>query len=386
MGKNKIKIRILVILFFVIVVFIIKIIFFLLSNKYSEQQAVKSIWCSESAPEWMVGSLKWLILDNGIFTNQIAYYDQAQKMHLCISGWEKSGLLGKSISVDTVFRYASLTKIITHHAVLKLIKEKKLTLNQPVVSLFSELKGVKFADPRINNITVLNLLEHRSGFNPKLSNDPFFQFNVMPWCPYKLESLRNIFLDFNPNQEYAYDNRNTCLLGLIVERLSGDNIRDYLVDNYNLFDYNVVFTDGFPLVNEVEYNYKNQLFWNKINQKELDYKALSAMGGLVGSAENLVNLVNNEILKSNINVFEISEIAKKSCKFNDFKKCNGVVFRSFKKDNKSLQFYFRNGSLAASSSILMVTPKNEIVVWLGNSVRLDAENNEFDRILYNAFK
>jgi hypothetical protein len=34
----------------------------------------------------------------------------------------------------------------------------------------------------------------------------------------------------------------------------------------------------------------------------------------------------------------------------------------------------------------MVTPKNEIVVWLGNSVRLDAENNEFDRILYNAFK
>jgi hypothetical protein len=42
----------------------------------------------------------------------------------------------------------------------------------------------------------------------------------------------------------------------------------------------------------------------------LDYKALSAMGGLVGSAENLVNLVNNEILKSNINVLKFPKLLK----------------------------------------------------------------------------
>lgn len=47
--------------------------------------------------------------------------------------------------------------------------------------------------------------------------------------------------------------------------------------------------------------------------------------------------------------------------------------------------YYRNGSLAAATSLLAVTENNEIVVWLGNASipQPEADKNSLDLLLYN---
>lgn len=46
--------------------------------------------------------------------------------------------------------------------------------------------------------------------------------------------------------------------------------------------------------------------------------------------------------------------------------------------------YYRNGSLAAATSLLAVTENNEIVVWLGNSSlpQSDRQENRLELFLY----
>lgn len=48
--------------------------------------------------------------------------------------------------------------------------------------------------------------------------------------------------------------------------------------------------------------------------------------------------------------------------------------------------YYRNGSLAAATSLLVVTENNEIVVWLGNASipQSEAHKNSLDLFLYQA--
>jgi D-alanyl-D-alanine carboxypeptidase len=110
--------------------------------------------------------------------------------------------------------------------VLQLVDRHKLRLNDPIGRY---IRGV----PDGNLITIRELAEMRSGlpsytrseaFVKKLQANPF-----RSWTPQQLLSYSySQKLLFKPGMSFDYSNTNTVLLGLLVQRLSGESLPVYI--------------------------------------------------------------------------------------------------------------------------------------------------------------
>ena len=126
------------------------------------------------------------------------------------------------ISIDDHFRIGSNTKTMTGTAILQLVEEGKLSLDDTVSQY---VDGV----PNGDRITIAQLLEMRSGLpnysstvemNRTLDEDP-----GKVWTPEELLALAFAQpVEFEPGAEYMYSNTNTVLLGLIIEKLDGKTL------------------------------------------------------------------------------------------------------------------------------------------------------------------
>ena len=83
-----------------------------------------------------------------------------------------------TVAPDALFRIASVSKPFTAVAILKLVEAHKLDLTQNVLPLISDLQAPAGTtmDPRWQNITILNLLQHTGGWDRDRQGgfDPMF--------------------------------------------------------------------------------------------------------------------------------------------------------------------------------------------------------------------
>lgn len=340
-------------------------------------QAQFSIWsisCSQNSPSWMQKSLKYIVKNQKALSNQLAFIDQNNQTYTCQSGWEGYSVFSNKVSSDTRFRYASLTKIVTNDAIIQLINSGKIKLTDPMVIFFDELKNKQFKDERIKKITIADLLQQRSGFDRMRSEDVVFAIDKTPWCPSQLTELLDIKLDFEPDLHYAYDNRNTCLLGAVIERVTGEKYRTYIEQQYLLNQKNIKFVDGFYYSDEVRYDFRNNNYWMEQDDNSFDFQAVSSSAGLSGSAINFAKIIKPMIQQQPLNILSIAQDNLETCKLTEFKSCNGYAMWQYQKDQASSIMYFRNGGLPAATSLAMVTTKGEVVVWTSNGATLYDEN------------
>ena len=125
----------------------------------------------------------------------------------------------EAMTPDTIFDLASLTKVFaTTAAVMKLVEQGKLRLNDPAVRYIPEL-GTEGATAEKNQITLRQLLTHTAGFapDPTDANIPAGWSGVDPL-------LREIYaepLTAPPGSRFVYSDTGFILLGEIVHRVSG---------------------------------------------------------------------------------------------------------------------------------------------------------------------
>ncbi len=126
------------------------------------------------------------------------------------------------IRPDTPFRIGSITKVFTATAVMLLVQDGKLRLDDEACSYVADC-------PRAwSDVTVRNLLTHTSGIPDYLAPITLSQFNA-PTPPRALLALvADKPLNFPPGSGYGYSNTNYVLLGLIIESLSGLSYDAYL--------------------------------------------------------------------------------------------------------------------------------------------------------------
>lgn len=360
-----------------------RLVFWRLIYPLQSHLAVWNIHCSSNAPVWMKGSLKYIIKNQKNLSNQIAYIDIKNQVYTCQSGWQGTTFFSSALNENTRFRYASLTKLLTSDAVLQQVNQGKINLNTPFFSILPELKKQKFKDSRIQQISIKNLLEHRSGFDRIRSEDVVFAINKKSWCPYSLEELGKLKLDFEPDQRYAYDNRNYCLLGVVLERIAKKNYREYINQYYSIKEKNIKFVDGYYYSDEVKYDFRNNNFWMESDDNKFDFKALSSSAGLSGSAKQLAVLIRSMLESKPYNILSINSDTLNNCNIQQFKSCNGYAMWQYRASLNKPVMYFRNGGLPAVTSLAMVTAKNEVVVWLGNGASL--YNEEYDENLLEKY-
>jgi CubicO group peptidase (beta-lactamase class C family) len=146
------------------------------------------------------------------------------------------------VQPDAQFRIASVSKPITAVAVMKLVEEGKLKLDDRVAPLIAHLNPAPGAtvDPRWEQITIRHLLNHTGGWDRAKPNGGFDPMDrpvvaaaaVNTPAPASAETIirymKGMPLDFNPGERHVYSNFGYAILGRVIERLSGMRYEDYV--------------------------------------------------------------------------------------------------------------------------------------------------------------
>lgn len=173
-------------------------------------------------------AIKLHTLDAGSRDVSAAVVFAGQVVHTFAASTSKST---RPVNVDTNFRIASISKILTAKTVLVLVDQGSLQLDEPIVGRVADNIGLTLADSRARNITVKQLLAHTSGISNYLKI--FFDTGAYDQMGMLSETLGQS-LSTEPGSAYKYSNVNYALLGKAVEMVTGlsyDNAVKQLVLN-----------------------------------------------------------------------------------------------------------------------------------------------------------
>lgn len=153
-------------------------------------------------------------------------------------GYSWSADPNEIVQPTSLFRIASITKPFTSAAIMILVQRGKLALNQKLVDLVN-MEPPKNAkpDPRLKDITILNLLQHQGGWDRDTAFDPmFYDDRIAKALGVKLPiSIENIVtfmagqqLQHDPGSQYVYSNFGYLLLGRVIAEASGQNYEAFV--------------------------------------------------------------------------------------------------------------------------------------------------------------
>ena len=155
------------------------------------------------------------------------------------AGWADVAVK-KAMRADSIFWIASQSKPITAAALMLLVDEKKVSLDDPVEKYLPEFRGQMFVvekndDHRLlrkpgDPITVRNILSHTSGLSFKSA----IEEPTLDLWPLRLRvrSYAMTPLDFEPDTKYQYSNAGINTAARIIEVVTGTPFEDFLDDRF----------------------------------------------------------------------------------------------------------------------------------------------------------
>lgn len=146
-----------------------------------------------------------------------------------VVAYGRSAAPGGTLNAGTRFPIASLSKPITASAVRRLIARGALAPDD-AASAWLPMLG-QGADPRMARITVRQLLQHTSGLGD--ASDPLFDGEQVQGCDRAIDTVLQRRLDSPPGSVMRYSNIGYCMLGKLIERVTG---QDYATATADLLD------------------------------------------------------------------------------------------------------------------------------------------------------
>ncbi|WP_035090628.1 serine hydrolase [Aquimarina macrocephali] len=194
---------------------------------------------------------------------------------------------------NNVFEIGSITKQFTSVAILMLMEQGKLTIQDEITKFIPDYPthGKK--------ITIHHLLNHTSGIKSYTSMN-LSEIAAKDMTPTELINyFKNEPMDFDPGEKWLYNNSGYIILGFIIEKISGQSYEDFVEQN--------IFT---PLaMNNSYYGSKREVIKNRasgyqtregyVNSAYLSMTLPYAAGSLMSTVEDLhkwQNAVNTNVL------------------------------------------------------------------------------------------
>lgn len=130
--------------------------------------------------------------------------------------------------IDTRFNLGSMNKMFTAVAILQLVEDGKLSLEDTIADVLPDYPNQQVA----SMVTIHQLLTHTAGmgdcFMGEFFSTPAEQLkSVAGYLPLFVDKP----LQFEPGTQYAYSNEGYMVLGLIIEKISGKSYFDYVREN-----------------------------------------------------------------------------------------------------------------------------------------------------------
>ena len=177
------------------------------ANNYMSTQGVKG--------------LSFAVTKNGklVFAKAYGYANQAT---------------GEELSPNHSMRIMSISKSVTAAGIMKLLEQNKITMNQKVFgpnSIFGSKYATPADKPKLNEITVTQLLHHISGLRTCNGESEFWNKNKKYDDVMKMFLASSDLLQFDPNTKYSYSNTGYFILASIIEQISGQSYETFIRNN-----------------------------------------------------------------------------------------------------------------------------------------------------------
>lgn len=277
------------------------------------------------------------------FTNSLSDYKSFDKTEVIINGFlRKWGLAGATVAVvrhdqlvyakgfgfadkeknilagpANTFRVASVSKLVTAIAIMKLVEDGKLNVDDKVFGTggILDIPVYKdFSDKRFNNITVRHLLIHEGGWHSKYGDQMFMPHYIARYMNAKLpisdETIIRFALKkglhFTPGSAISYSNLGYCILGKVIETLSGMPYEQYVstavLNPLGIYGMHIT-SNKFAQKPEREVKYYdapgsktrlsvyNSSSYAPKTYEGTDFETLGAAGGWSASASDLMRLL-----------------------------------------------------------------------------------------------
>jgi CubicO group peptidase (beta-lactamase class C family) len=278
----------------------------------------------------------------------------------------------KLIDANTPLHLASVSKVITATAILKLINAKKIDLDQKVTTILKE-----FPYPEV---TIKTLLNHRSG----IRNYSYFTDKKEIWDRHKiltnqdiltLLATKNIELEFKTDTRFSYCNTNYAILALVIEKIAGLSYKEAMkkiifdplgMKNTYVFDYEKDKNTAVP-------SYKG----NKV-QVGLDYlDAIYGDKNIYSTPRDLLKLDRARSASTFLNPELLRKVYTGYSNEHKGKKNYGLGIRMIQWETGQ-NFYYHNGWWHGSTTSYVSLRKENVTII--------ALSNKFSRKTYNVRK
>ena len=204
----------------------------------------------------------------------------------------------RKLKTDMVFQIGSMSKQFISAAVLQLVEQGKLKLEDPIQDY------VPYYPFKKHTITIHHLLSQTSGIPDYFDVDENeFDLLAKTYTPQQLiDFYKENPLNFKPGQHWQYSNSNYPLLGLAIENVSGLTLRAYL-DQHIFKPLNMNVSGLWYTYNTKEKNKVKGYYTtngNYVEGPKISSSALYAPGGIVSSVNDLFKwnkaLVHNNVI------------------------------------------------------------------------------------------
>jgi D-alanyl-D-alanine carboxypeptidase len=138
------------------------------------------------------------------------------------------------VDAETTFRIGSITKQFTAASIMMLVQAGKLKLDDTLATYLPDA-------PHANDVTLRELLTHTSGIPGYTELESFDAASKLPATPEQIvATIAHEPLAFSPGTDWEYSNTNYILLGMVVEKVSGEPyeqfVTEHIIDPLHLDD------------------------------------------------------------------------------------------------------------------------------------------------------
>ena len=258
---------------------------------------------------------------------------------------------------DTLFRIADLSKPITAVTIFSLMEAGKLNLNDKVFGSAGIL-GAKYGKlpykPYVADITIDDLLSHTAGGWPADDSDPMFHNNGWDQTKLIASTVANMPLTSQPGTRWAYSNFGYCVLGRVIEQVTGQPYETYVQSNIlarcGITGMQIARnSERDRAANEAVYigQYSEDPYKFNINR-------MDSTGGWIASSTQLVQFLNHVAGAPNIPALLKPETVRKmTTPVAAYPQGNSRCARGWMVTNGGAGTWFHTGSLPGSTSLMV---------------------------------
>lgn len=271
------------------------------------------------------------------------------------------------VTPESLFRIASITKVVTGMTILSLVEEGKLSLNSRVKEV---LPWLTLTDKKTEeNVTLAHLLSHTAGFPAEYTPEgPREESALEPSLQAGLPALE---MQYPLGEGYLYSNWGIRLASLVAEKVTGkyftqlayERVLKPLGMDRTTFDLHLAAT--YPIcLPHTEENGKFRVF-----HKLQENAARQAAGGLYSNTIDLCRLARC-LLNDGEKVLQKSSVDEMKTIRGKPKAYDGYGITLFSHNGENGQVYFHPGSAPPYATSLYIHPASGLgIVTLMNTQR-----------------